>query len=107
MLFDTSLKSEQCEEYRLRVNEVYQQMKKSKLSPLTKELLKIIDHQNYLGVTSIISKLIKSFLNYHIYPLYKHREELRTRIQKGDLKLDEKDEILNRIHDITKALEKS
>jgi hypothetical protein len=62
---DTSLKREECDEYRLRIEGLYQQMKESKLSPLTKELMKIIGHQNYLGVTSIISKLIKSFLNFH------------------------------------------
>jgi hypothetical protein len=66
LMRDTSLKSEEVEKYRLRIEGLYRKMKESKPSPLTKELLKIIDHQNYLGVTSIISKLIKSFLNYHI-----------------------------------------
>jgi hypothetical protein len=106
LMRDTSLKSEECEKYRLRVEGLYQKMKESKPSPSTKELLKIIDHQNYLGLTSIISKLIKSFLNFHIKPLYEDRERLRTRIQKGDLKLNEKYEILNNIDKITKILEK-
>jgi len=62
MIRDTSLKNEICEQHRLKVEELYQEMKKSKPSPLTQELRKIIDHQNYIGLTSIISKLIKSFL---------------------------------------------
>jgi hypothetical protein len=35
-------------------------------SPLTQELKKIIEHQNYLGLTYIISKLIRSFLNFQL-----------------------------------------
>jgi hypothetical protein len=35
-------------------------------SPLTQELKRIIEHQNYLGLTNIISKLIRSFLNFQI-----------------------------------------
>jgi hypothetical protein len=66
MIRDTSLKSDKCEEYRLRVEHLYQEMKQTMPSPLTQELRKIIDHQNYLGLTYIISKLIRSFLNLNL-----------------------------------------
>ena len=68
-------------------------MKQSLPGPLTKELRKIIDHQNYLGLTSIISKLIRSFLNFDLQPLLKEREDLRTKVQQADLKSDAKDVI--------------
>jgi hypothetical protein len=54
------------------------EMKKSRPSQFTEELRKIVDHQNYLGLTSIISKLIRSFLNFHLKPLLEKREILRT-----------------------------
>ena len=85
MIRDTSLKNEICEQHRLKVEELYQEMKKSKPSPLTQELRKIIDHQNYIGLTSIISKLIKSFLISNLQPVLKDRENLRTRAQQADL----------------------
>jgi hypothetical protein len=37
-------------------------------------------------------------------PLNKHREELRTRVQKGDLKLNEKEDMLKKIDEITYTL---
>ena len=66
MIRDTSLKGEICEQYRQRVELLYQEMKNSLPSPLTQELKKIIEHQNYLGLTYIISKLIRSFLNFQL-----------------------------------------
>jgi hypothetical protein len=39
-------------------------------------------------------------------PLYMEREDLRTKLQMGNLKLDEKDEMLKQIGEITKTLEK-
>jgi hypothetical protein len=68
-------------------------MKQSLPGPLTEELRKIIDHQNYLGLTSIISKLIRSFLNFDLQPLLKEREDLRTKVQQADMKSDAKDVI--------------
>ena len=44
-------------------------MKNSKPSPLTLEVKNIIDHKNYLGLTYIISKVIRSFLDSHFKPL--------------------------------------
>jgi hypothetical protein len=44
MIRETSLSREACEEYRQKVELLYQKMKKSMPSPLTKELRKIIDH---------------------------------------------------------------
>jgi hypothetical protein len=81
-------------------------MKQSLPGPLTEELRKIIDHQNYLGLTSIISKLIRSFLNFDLQPLLKEREDLRTKVQQADLKSDAKDVIFKQIAEITKTLEK-
>jgi hypothetical protein len=91
-------------------------MRKSKPSQFTEELRKIVDLQNYLGLTSIISKFIRSFLNLHLKPLLEQRENLRTEFQK--LKADEtgkdednqiinkkKDEMLQRISDLTKTVE--
>jgi hypothetical protein len=66
MIRNTSLNREECENYRQRVESLYQQMKISMPSPLIKDLRKIIDHENYLGVTSIISKFINSLLNWHM-----------------------------------------
>ena len=63
MAKETSLKTETCEKYRKRVEKLYQDMKESMPRPVTQELRKIIDHQNYLGLTSIISKFIRSVLN--------------------------------------------
>jgi hypothetical protein len=67
--------------------------------------MKIIDHQNYLGLTSIISKFIRSFLNLHLKPFLKEREILRTNIQKPNLDESVKDKMFTRIAEITKTLE--
>jgi hypothetical protein len=71
---DYSLKTEKIEEYRLRVEELFKLMKKANPSPLTQELKRIIEHQNYIGLTSIISKFIKSFISFEIEPLKNKRE---------------------------------
>lgn len=107
MLRDTAIRSDICERHRLRVEELYIEMKHSMPSTLTKELRKIIDHQNYLGLTSIISKLIRSFLNSHLQPLLQEREQLRTIVQKPNSNKDEKEEMFKKIKEITKTLEKS
>jgi hypothetical protein len=57
-------------------------MRQSMPSQLTEELRKIIDHQNYLGLTSIISKFIRSFLNFSLNPILLDREKLRIEFQK-------------------------
>jgi hypothetical protein len=62
MLKDTSLNVDVCEKYRCKVNELYLKMAESDFSPLTHQLRKIIKSSNYLGVSSVISKLIRSFL---------------------------------------------
>jgi hypothetical protein len=49
-------------------------MKNLRPSRLTEEVKKIIYHKNYLGLTYIISKLIRSFLNYHFKPNQEERE---------------------------------
>jgi hypothetical protein len=71
LLRDTSLKKETSEKYRLRVAELYIEMRDSMPSPLTEELRSIINLQNYLGLTSIISKFIRSLLILHLKPLLK------------------------------------
>ena len=83
---------------------------------LTLELKNIINFQNYLGLTSIISKFIRSFLYLHLKPLFLEREKLTTEYQK--LKPDEnikgemlqkmqteKDKILVEITQISKTVE--
>lgn len=80
LLRETSIKPEDCEKHRERVKELYKLMKEQMHSPLTQELRKIIDHQNYLGLTSIISKFIKSFLNFHLRPMLNKREDLSSQI---------------------------
>jgi hypothetical protein len=60
-------------------------MMQSMHSPLTQELKKIIDQGNYIGVTSIISKFIRSFMYLHANPLYKDREILMRRVQMTNL----------------------
>jgi adenylosuccinate lyase len=87
LLRDTSLTRETTREYRQRVAQLYKEMRESKPSQLTEELRKIVDHKNYLGLTSIISKFVKSFLKLNLKPLLKEREMLRTECQK--LKYDE------------------
>ena len=77
---DTSLNMETCEDYRLRVDQLFKAMRESMPSLLTKELRKIIDHQNYLGLTSIISKFTLSLLSFHLKPLLKEREEIRHNV---------------------------
>ena len=72
---------------------------------LTEELRKIIDHQNYIGLTSIISKFIRSFLNLHLKPLLQEREVLRTESHKLKANDSVKDEILQKIENITKTVE--
>ena len=80
LLRETSLKPEECDKHRDRVKELYKLMKEQMHGPLTQELRKIIDHQNYLGLTSIISKLIKSFLNFNMQPMLNKREYLSSQI---------------------------
>ena len=80
-------------------------MSQSIPSQLTEELRKIIDLQNDLGLTSIISKFIRSFLNLHLKPLLQLREELRTDYQKLKQDDTEKDVILQKIGEITKTVE--
>jgi hypothetical protein len=80
-------------------------MKTKDPSPLTKELKNLINHQNYLGLTSIISKLIKSFLNNDLQPSLKRREELRTKVQRIGITPSEKEILLKEIDEITKMLE--
>jgi hypothetical protein len=70
---DTSLKGEKCEEYRNNVELLYQKMNEAKISSLTQELRKIMEHHNYLGLTSIISKFIKSFVNLNLKQLIDER----------------------------------
>ena len=64
MLKDTSLNVDACENHRLELNELYINMAESDLSPLTHLLRKIIKSSNYLGVSSVISKFMRSFLSY-------------------------------------------
>jgi hypothetical protein len=71
---DTSLNLETCEDYRLRVDKLFKAMRESMPSLLTKDLGKIIDHKNYLGLTSIISKFTRSLLSFHLKPALKERE---------------------------------
>ena len=66
LIRDASLTTDKCGHYRVKIDTLYQNMKKLTHSSLTQELRKIIDHQNYLGLTSIISKLIRSFLNLNL-----------------------------------------
>ena len=54
-------------------------MKNAKPSPMTKQLDEILTHKNYLGLTSIISKLVKCFLNAQMKPLLTKRIELRAK----------------------------
>jgi phosphoglycolate phosphatase-like HAD superfamily hydrolase len=92
------------------------EMRQSRPSQFTEELRKIIDQQNYLGLTSIISKFIRSFLNLNLKPLLVEREKLRSDFQK--LKADEtgkdemlqkvkteKDEMLKKIEELSKTVE--
>ena len=72
-------------------------MGQSKPSQFTEEIRKIVDQQNYLGLTSVISKFIRSLLNLHLQPLLVEREKLRSEIQ--NLKADDtgKDEMLQKV----------
>jgi hypothetical protein len=63
MIRDTSLTEDIFEQHSLRVDQLYQQMSESMPSPLTQELRKIINHRNYIGLASIISKLTRSLVN--------------------------------------------
>jgi thiamine kinase-like enzyme len=69
LLRDTSLTRETTEECRQRVAHLYKEMRESEPSQLTEEIRKIVDHKNYLGLTSIISKFVRSLLNLHLTPL--------------------------------------
>jgi hypothetical protein len=73
------------------------EMGQSKPSQFTEEIRKIVDQQNYLGLTSVISKFIRSLLNLHLQPLLVEREKLRSEIQ--NLKADDtgKDEMLQKV----------
>ena len=81
-------------------------MKNAVPSKLTQELKKIIEHQNYIGLTSIISKFIRSFLNFNLQPLLKEREDLRSSVQNADIIEEVKEEKYKKIGQITKTLEK-
>ena len=41
-------------------------MLKSETSPLNKELGRIIKNENYLGLTSIIAKMIRSLVSFNV-----------------------------------------
>ncbi len=62
MLKDTSLTIEVCEGHRKIVEVLYESMAGSVISPLTQKLREIIKLPNYLGVSSIISKSMRSFI---------------------------------------------
>ena len=76
-------------------------MKNSKPSHMTKQLDEILNHKNYLGLTSIISKLVKCFLSAQMKPLLTRRIELRAKQQKEDLKDNEKEQITRQVIDLT------
>jgi hypothetical protein len=63
------------------------EMRQSNPSQFTEEIRKIVDQQNYLGLTSVISKFIRSLLSLHLQPLLVEREKLRSEIQ--NLKVDD------------------
>jgi len=107
MIRDTSLTEEILEQHSLRVDQLYQQMTESMPSPLTQELRKIINHRNYIGLGSIISKLTRSLVNSHLQPLLKEREELGIRILLPGLYQGIKEDMYERIGDISETLEKS
>jgi len=75
-------------------------------SPLTQELRKIINHRNYIGLASIISKLTRSLVNSNLQPLIKEREELGNRVLLPDLNQGIKEDMYERIGEISKTLEK-
>ena len=62
-------------------------MRQSNPSQFTEEIRKIVDQQNYLGLTSVISKFIRSLLSHHHQPLLVEKEKLRSEIQ--NLKVDD------------------
>jgi hypothetical protein len=77
MLKDTSLTVDVCDILRSYADDLYIKMADDlDLSPITQKLRDIIRSSNYLGVSSIISKLIKSFLISEIEPLYEQRKIL-------------------------------
>ena len=85
MIRDTNLTEDVFEQHSQRVEQLYQQMKESMPSPLTQEIRKIINHRNYIGLASIISKLTRSVVNSHLQPILKEREELGIRVLLPDL----------------------
>jgi hypothetical protein len=85
MIRDTNLTEDVFEQHSQRVEQLYQQMKESMPSPLTQELRKIVNHRNYIGLASIISKLTRSVVNSHLQPILKEREELGIRVLLPDL----------------------
>ena len=107
MIRDTSLTEDIFEQHSQRVEQLYQQMKESMPSPLTQELRKIINHRNYIGLASIISKLTRSLVNSHLQPILKEREELGIRVLHPDLNQGMKEDMFYRIGEITETLEKT
>jgi hypothetical protein len=107
MIRDMSLTEEILEQHSVRVDQLYQQMTESMPSSLTQEHRKIINHRNYIGLGSIISKLTRNLVNSHLQPLFKEREELGIRILLPGLYQGIKEDMYERIGDISETLEKS
>ena len=73
------------------VERLYLQMKGGKPSLLAQELQRIIENKNYLGLASIIAKLIKSMLSVKEMRLQKERDQLFQIVKDQKLGKDEED----------------
>ena len=73
---DRDLKTEEFDKYKLEKEKLYEKMTKTKPSSMTQQLERLLAHSNFVGLATIITKLLKSYLSSEMKPIIKQRAML-------------------------------